>query len=62
MEVDHVQFMLDLLDPASEEFALDEVVSATNDSCNKYGVRIQSCFAGLAAYQQMGICRDGNLV
>lgn len=50
MEVDHVQFMFDTLDPASDEFALDEMVTRTNDACKKYGVTIDSCFAGLSAY------------
>ncbi len=50
MEVNNVQFMLDTLDPASDEVALDEMVTRTNDACKKYGVTIESCFAGLGAY------------
>ncbi len=50
MEVNYVQFMLDLLDPRTEETALQEMVLRTRDCCRRYGVTIQSCFAGLAAY------------
>ena len=51
LEVDLVQFSLDLLDPAtSDEVTLSDTISRTNDCCSKYGVKIQSCFTGLLAY------------
>ena len=49
-DVDHVQFSFDILDPRTEESALDNVVSRTLDCCMEYGVKIHSCFTGLAAY------------
>ncbi len=50
MDVDTVQFMLDTLDPAAHSPGVDEMIARTNDACQKYGVKIQSCFTGLAAY------------
>jgi len=51
LEVELVQFSLDLLDPAtSDEDTLSDTISRTNDCCKKYGVKIQSCFTGLLSY------------
>jgi len=49
-DVDHVQFSFDLLDPKTEKSALDQTVSRTLDCCRDYGIKIHSCFTGLAAY------------
>ncbi len=49
-DVDHVQFSFDILDPRTEKTALDQFVSETLDCCMEYGVKIHSCFTGLAAY------------
>jgi len=49
-DVDHVQFSFDILDPRTEKSALDQIVSETLDYCMEYGVKIHSCFTGLAAY------------
>jgi len=49
-DVDHVQFSFDMLDPRTEKSALDQMVSETLDCCANYGVKIHSCFTGLAAY------------
>jgi len=51
LEVDLVQFSLDLLDPAtSDEATVADTISRTNDCCDRYGVKVQSCFTGLLAY------------
>ena len=50
LEVDHVQFSFDLLDPRTEDSALNHIVSRTLDCCEDYGIKIHSCFTGLAAY------------
>jgi len=50
LEVDHVQFSFDLLDPRTEDSALNHIVSRTLDCCEDYGIEIHSCFTGLAAY------------
>jgi len=49
-DVDYVQFSFDILDPRTEKLALDQIVSRTLDCCMKYGIKIHSCFTGLAAY------------
>lgn len=48
--IESVQFCLDLLDPWTELEASDEIIYGTLDSCEKHGIKIQSCFTGLAAY------------
>lgn len=50
LDLEYVQFSFDLLDPRVNPEALDYMVSRILDSCREYGVRIQSCFTGLAAY------------
>jgi len=50
LEVDHIQFSFDILDPRTEETALNQIASRTLDCCEDYGVKIHSCFTGLAAY------------
>ena len=49
LEVDFVQFSLDLLDPQNND-AVDEIVAETKDCCRRYGIKIESSFTGLAAY------------
>ena len=49
-DVEYVQFSFDILDPRTEKLALDQIVSETLDCCMEYGVKIHSCFTGLAAY------------
>jgi sugar phosphate isomerase/epimerase len=50
LDVDIIQFSLDLLDPMLNEDALGEIITRTLDCCKKYGIRIQSCFTGGNAY------------
>lgn len=50
LDLRYVQFSYDLLDPRSSPQALDDIVYRTIDACRSYGVVIQSCFTGLAAY------------
>jgi len=50
LDLRYVQFSYDLLDPRSYTSALDDIVYRVIDACNSYGVIIQSCFTGLAAY------------
>ncbi|MEM1559725.1 MAG: sugar phosphate isomerase/epimerase [Candidatus Bathyarchaeia archaeon] len=50
LDLRYVQFSYDLLDPRSNPEALDDIVYRTIDACRSYGVIIQSCFTGLAAY------------
>jgi len=55
MDVDIIQFSFDLLDPMINEEVLSEIIPRTLDSCNKYGLRLQSCFTG-------GIIYNSNLL
>jgi sugar phosphate isomerase/epimerase len=50
LEVGIVQFSFDLLDPENDRATLDESVTAISDSCDRYGVKIQSCLTGVLAY------------
>jgi len=50
LEVDYVQFSFDLLDPRTGDSALNHTASKILDCCRDYGIKIHSCFTGLAAY------------
>lgn len=50
MDVGVVQFSFDLLDPIVDPEASADYVARTQDACRKYGVKIQSCSTGGAAY------------
>lgn len=50
LDLRYVQFSYDLLDPRSSNQALEDMVCRVIDTCRSYGVVIQSCFTGLAAY------------
>jgi len=50
LEVSYVQFSFDVLDPGVDMSALNSIASETLDCCSDYGVKIHSCFTGLAAY------------
>ena len=50
LEVSYVQFSFDMLDPGVDTPAIDRIISRTLDYCSDYGVKIHSCFTGLAAY------------
>ncbi|MCX8161559.1 MAG: sugar phosphate isomerase/epimerase [Candidatus Bathyarchaeota archaeon] len=50
LDLRYVQFSYDLLDPRSNTQAVDYMVHRIIDACRSYGVVIQSCFTGLAAY------------
>jgi len=49
MDVNLLQFSLDLLDPVITRDP-SEYVARTLDACRKYGVRLESCFTGGTAY------------
>jgi len=50
LDVNLVQFSFDLLDPMVDEDILNETISRTLDSCNQYGIKLQSCFTGGVTY------------
>jgi sugar phosphate isomerase/epimerase len=50
MDVDVVQFSFDLLDPIVGAEASADYIARTKDACRKYGVKVQSCSTGGAAY------------
>lgn len=50
MDVDVVQFSFDLLDPSVDGAVATRIVEETLDECRRHGIRLHSCFTGLAAY------------
>ena len=55
LDVNLIQFSFDLLDPMLDGDILEESISRTLDSCQQYGIRLESCFTGGLAY-------EGNLL
>jgi len=63
MDVNLIQFSLDLLDPVmTDDATLKDIISKTNDSCKNYGVTIQSCFTGLLAYATNHMLHPASLM
>jgi len=63
MDVNLIQFSLDLLDPVmTDEVTLKDMISRTNDCCKKYGVTIQSCFTGILAYATNHMLHPSSLM
>ena len=50
LELKHVQFSYDLLDPRTKEPTLSYMISEIKEACKEYGLELHSTFTGLAAY------------
>jgi len=50
LDVNLVQFSFDLLDPMVSVDILNESVQRIRDACERYGIRLQSCFTGSIGY------------